>query len=119
MNKHYRLFVVHFRTKEPSLFAGVKILFYYVPMSEVSTATTASLSDRRLSESITDNLIQPLVDASQTALFGEDVWLGSFVGNKDSWYERNVMLATHNLLRVIPSVSIVFSLVHGSTLCDA
>jgi len=80
------------------------MLFYYVPMSEVSTATTATLSERRSSESSSD-LIQPLVDASQPSLFGEDVWLGSFVSNKDSWYERNVMLATHNLLRIIPSVS--------------
>ena len=102
------LFVNEFiscRIKEPSLFAGIKMLFYYVPMSEVSTATVASVSGRRLSESSADNLIQPLVDASQPALFGEDVWLGCFVSNKDSWYERNVMLATHNLLRIIPSVS--------------
>ena len=99
------LFLVSFRIKEPSLFAGMKMLFYYVPISEVSTATTTSLSGRRSSESSADNLIQSLVDASQPALFGEDVWLGCFVGNKDSWYERNVMLATHNLLRIIPSVS--------------
>ena len=75
----------------------------------MSTATEASLnstSHNRKSLDSADHLIQPLVDAAHQSLYGEDVWLGCFIGNMDSWYERNVLLATHNLLRIIPSVSV-------------
>ena len=96
------------RIHEPNLFTGLQIQFFYVPLSEVSTATEASLNgtthNRKSSESA-DHLIQPLIDGAQPSLYGEDVWLGCFLGNMDSWYERNVLLATHNLLRIIPSVS--------------
>ena len=97
-----------YRIHEPSLFTELQIKFFYVPLSEVSTATQATLNSaphhHKSSESA-DHLIQPLVDGAQLSLYGEDVWLGCFLGNMDSWYERNVLLATHNLLRMIPSVS--------------
>ena len=95
------------RITEPGLFTGLQIQFFYVPLSEVSTATMATLnnaSHHKTSDSA-DHLIQPLVDSAQSSLCGADVWLGCFLGNMDSWYERNVLLATHNLLRIIPSVS--------------
>lgn len=98
-----------YRINEPSLFTELKIQFYYVPLSEVSTATEVSLKSaphhhHKFSDSA-DHLVQPLVEGMQPLLYGEDVWLGCFVGNMDSWYERNVLLTTHNLLRIIPSVS--------------
>ena len=95
------------RVNEPSLFTELQIKFFYVPLSEVSTATQATLNatHHHKSSDSADHLIQPLVDGAQPSLYGEDVWLGCFLGNMDSWYERNVLLATHNLLRIIPSVS--------------
>jgi len=107
------LYVLVFcRINEPSLFTDLQIQFYYVPLSEVSTATEASLNSaphhHRKSLDSADYLVQPLMESTQL-LHGEDVWLGCFVGNMDSWYERNVLLTTHNLLRIIPSVSSVSS----------
>lgn len=99
------------RVNEPCLFTGLQLQFYYVPLSEVSTATktilNATTSSRRKPSDSVDHLIQPLVDGVQPSFYGEDVWLGCFVGNMDSWYERNVLLATHYLTHIIPSVSVL------------
>ncbi len=41
----------------------------------------------------------------QVDFSGNDVHMGRFLAHMDSWYERNLMMAVHHLLRLIPSVS--------------
>lgn len=109
MNNNISVLLLPCRVHEPSLFTGLQVQFYYVPLSQASTATEASLNSASQHQKPLDSanhLIQPLVDGAQPSWYGEDVWLSCYIGNMDSWYERNVLLATHNILRIIPSVSI-------------
>ena len=54
-----------------------------------------------------NGLPEYMSEGSQNTLLGDDVWLSCYLAKFDSWYERNVLLAVQNTLRVIPAVSLV------------
>ena len=84
--------------EEPNLFVGLDIRFYHVPLS---TASGADWQTRELN-SATDTLDAML---EQPNACGSDVNIGRYMSHLDSWYERNVALAVHHSLRLIPAVS--------------
>ena len=68
----------------------------------MSTFTRSSEVNGRKKDSA---LPEYMMEHSQNSLLGEDVWLACYLSQFDSWYERNVLLAVHNALRIIPAVS--------------
>ena len=46
---------------------------------------------------------EPMMEQFNTS--GNDVHIGRFLAHMDSWYERNLMIAAHHLLRLLPAVS--------------
>lgn len=95
--------VMSCRQNEPDLFSNLVVQFYYVPLS-VSTFTRgedSSSSSKKKDSALPEHMLEH----SQNSLVGEDVWLACYLSQFDSWYERNVLLAVHNALRIIPAVS--------------
>ena len=105
----------HLRLGEPNLLSGMELRFYHVPLSRASLIHT-QFSDLARSSLAgqhggggggggagTSDLPEPMFE--QINLSGNDVHIGRFMAHMDSWYERNVMMAVHHLLRLIPSVS--------------
>ena len=93
----------HLLTEEPNLFTGLDVRFYHVPLSCATTAdwmaperNTATSSGRDSPETVVGEL---------TNSCGLDVNIGRFMSHLDSWYERNVALAVHHSLRVLPPIS--------------
>ena len=95
----------YLRCEEPNLLTGFDVRFYYVPLSRASLIH--SLNPEPLypapSSATPTDLPEPLFDQVDNS--GNDVHIGRFLSHMDSWYERNVMLATHHILRLVPSVS--------------
>ena len=96
--------VMSCRQNEPDLFSNLVVQFYYVPLS-VSTFTRGEGSSSGKSKKNDSALPEYMLEHSQNSLVGEDVWLACYLSQFDSWYERNVLLAVHNALRIIPAVS--------------
>ena len=109
------------RCEEPNLLNGLDVRFYYVPLSRASlihSLNSNSAPPTSSSPSATPpDLPEPLFEQIDNS--GNDVHIGRFLSNMDSWYERNVMIATHHLLRLVPSVSehniciVSFEATHG------
>lgn len=86
--------------EEPNLFVGLDVRFYHVPLS------TASGADWQSPDRIqTPSLDTPNAHLEQVKTCGSDVNIGRYMSHLDSWYERNVALAVHHSLRLIPPVS--------------
>lgn len=90
------------RQNEPDLFSNLVVQFYYIPLT-VSTFTRGE--DSSGSKRKDSSLPEYMLEHSQNSLVGEDVWLACYLSQFDSWYERNVLLAVNNTLRIIPAVS--------------
>ena len=90
------------RQDEPALFTNLEVRFYYIPLS---VTTFVSSAEDRSALKKKDNMPEFLSEASQNSILGEDVWLACYLSQFDSWYERNVLLAVHKALRIIPAVS--------------
>ena len=84
---------------EPSLFSGLEVLFYYIPLCQVSTVYTGENSQL----GVNVDLPEPFCATADPT--GNTIHIARFLSYMDSWYERNVMLAVHNVLRIIPTVS--------------
>lgn len=120
----------HLQVEEPNLVSSLDLRFYYVPLSRASLlysqhpelALRSSLPSQMsmssggggvggggsssalpLSSGASFELPEPMFE--QIDLSGNDVHIGRFLGHMDSWYERNLMMAVHHLLRLLPSVS--------------
>lgn len=86
--------------EEPNLFVGLDVRFYHVPLS------TASGADWQSTDRIqTPSLDTPDAHMEQVNTCGSDVNIGRYMSHLDSWYERNVPLAVHHSLRLLPPVS--------------
>lgn len=106
----------HLQVEEPNLLNGIELRFYHVPLSRASLLHT---NFPELSRSMIANqthggggggggvgcseLPEPMFE--QVDFSGNDVHIGRFLAHMDSWYERNLMMAVHHLLRLLPSVS--------------
>ena len=90
----------YLRSEEPNLFSGLDVRFYHIPLSRASSAN-GLIPD--LNASSNPDLPEPI--SEQLDRSGNDVHIGRFLAHMDSWYERNVMLAVHNTLRLLPNVS--------------
>ena len=103
----------HLQIDEPNLLSGVELQFYHIPLSraslihsqfpELAQASLVGAHGQGSTAGGNPDLPEPMFE--QVDLSGNDVHMGRFLGHMDSWYERNVMMATHHLLRLIPSVS--------------
>ena len=93
----------HLRRDEPNLFNGLDVRFYHIPLSRASLIHGLNSEPAYSAPSSTSDLPEPLFEQINNS--GNDVHIGRFLSHMDSWYERNVMLATHHLLRLVPSVS--------------
>ena len=87
--------------EEPNLFVGLDIRFYHVPL------TTASGADWQIPErNATTTSDLPEIHLEQLKTCASDVNIGRYMSHLDSWYERNVALAVHHSLRLLPGVSV-------------
>jgi hypothetical protein len=86
------------RHDEPALFSNLEVRFYYIPLS-VTTFTEDSSALKKKENCMPEFL----AETSQNSILGEDIWLACYLSQFDSWYERNVVLAVHKALRVIPA----------------
>ena len=87
--------------EEPNLFVGLDIRFYHVPL------TTASGADWQIPErNVTTTSDLPEIHLEQLKTCASDVNIGRYMSHLDSWYERNVALAVHHSLRLLPGVSV-------------
>ena len=86
---------------DPSIFSGLEVLFYYIPLSHTSTAY-GHMSDVPQVGAGSGDLPEPFNTTAD--LTGNTIHIARFLSYMDSWYERNVMLAVHNTLRIIPTV---------------
>lgn len=103
----------HLQIDEPNLLSGVELQFYHIPLSraslihsqfpELAQASLLEAHSQGGTSGGSPDLPEPMFE--QVDMSGNDVHMGRFLGHMDSWYERNVMMATHHLLRLIPSVS--------------
>ena len=95
----------YLRLEEPNLFSGLEMRFYHVPLSRASAIHGIDIGGASLYSAATQNpdLPEPLFE--QVNMSGNDVHIGRFLAHMDSWYERNLMIAVHHLLRILPSVS--------------
>ena len=98
----------HLQMEEPNLLSGIELKFYHIPLSRASQLHKQY--PRLTQGSWTGNQTQGIGDLpepmfEQVDWSGNDIHLGRFLGHLDSWYERNVMMAIHHLLRLLPSVS--------------
>ena len=100
----------YLRCEEPNLLNGLDVRFYYVPLSRASLihslnsdSAVPNVSSSSSPSATPSDLPEPLFEQIDTS--GNDVHIGRFLSHMDSWYERNVMIATHHLLRLVPCVS--------------
>ena len=111
----------YLQMEEPNLLNGLELRFYHVPLSRASLIHTQfpELAQANLIGSYMQggsmgggsgtgaggpsDLPEPMFE--QVDFSGNDVHLGRYLAHMDSWYERNLMMAVHHLLRLIPSVS--------------
>ena len=93
----------HLKSAEPNLFTSIDVRFYHVPLSRASMIHGFLLEPISASGSGNADLPEPFLNVINRS--GNDVHIGRFVAHMDSWYERNVMLAVHHLLRLLPCVS--------------
>lgn len=84
---------------EPSLLSGLEVLFYHIPLCQASTVYTVDIPQ------VGANADLPEPFCATSDFTGNSIHIGRFLSYMDSWYERNVMLAVHNTLRIIPTVS--------------
>ena len=100
----------YLQVEEPNLLSGMELRFYHVPLSRASVIHSR-YPDLAYATNLMGNsgsyllgeLPEPMFE--QIDFSGNDVHLGRFLSHMDSWYERNLMMAVHHLLRLIPSVS--------------
>ena len=102
MVSHAAKAYAHLRMDEPNLFSGLDIRFYHVPLSRASTLYGIDMGGASSPPEHPD-LPEPMMEQFNTS--GNDVNIGRFLAHMDSWYERNLMIATHHLLRLLPAVS--------------
>ena len=97
----------HLRMEEPNLFSGLELRFYYVPLSRASTLYGIEMGGASFGSTPPKNpeLPEPMMEHIDTS--GNDVHIGRFLAHMDSWYERNLMIAVHHLLRLLPFVSYI------------
>jgi len=99
----------YLQVEEPNLLSGMELRFYHVPLSRASVIHSrfpdAAYATNLMGTSsyLQGELPEPM--SEQIDFSGNDVHLGRFLSHMDSWYERNLMMAVHHLLRLIPSVS--------------
>ena len=93
----------HLRCEEPNLLNGLDVRFYHIPLSRASIIHSLNSEPSAASSTTPPDLPEPLLDQIDNS--GNDVHVGRFLSHMDSWYERNVMIATHHILRLVPSVS--------------
>ncbi len=100
----------YLRCEEPNLLNGLDVRFYYVPLSRASLihslnsdSATPNFPSSSSPSATPSELPEPLFEQIDTS--GNDVHIGRFLAHMDSWYERNIMIATHHLLRLVPCVS--------------
>lgn len=97
------------RSKEPNLFWGLEIEFHYIPLSQTSSGLSPSnVTSGSTSGSVpvpfgSGDLPEPANESKDVEL-GGDVLIGRYLSHMDSWYEQNVMLAVHNVTRLLPNV---------------
>ncbi len=105
MVSHTAKAYAHLRMDEPNLFSGLDIRFYHVPLSRASTIYGIDMGGASVSSTPQPNpeLPEPMIEQFNTS--GNDVHIGRFLAHMDSWYERNLMIAVHHLLRLLPAVS--------------
>ena len=87
------------RTQEPNLFLNLDVQFFHIPLSE-----RTGQSNSKQQASSAGDLPEP-ANEKDGGNIGDDVLLGRYLAYMDSWYERNVMMAVHNTLRLVPYVS--------------
>ena len=94
------------RSKEPNLFWGLDIEFHYLPLSQASSGLSGSVPSSNTSLGSSSGLIDLPEPANENKNFelGGDVLIGRYLSHMDSWYEQNVMLAVHNVMRLLPNV---------------
>lgn len=105
MVSHTAKAYAHLRTDEPNLFSGLDIRFYHVPLSRASTIYGIEMGGVSVGSTprASPELPEPMME--QYNMSGNDVHIGRFLAHMDSWYERNLMIAVHHLLRLLPAVS--------------
>ncbi len=105
MVSHTAKAYAHLRTDEPNLFSGLDIRFYHVPLSKASTVYGIDMGGASVSSTprVNPELPEPMMEHLNTS--GNDVHIGRFLAHMDSWYECNLMIAVHHLLRLLPAVS--------------
>ena len=94
----------HLRSQEPNLFWNLDIQFFHVPLSKASSGWATLQNGTKGLASQNGDLPEAVSD-QQNDCEGGDVLIARYLAHMDSWYEKNVMLAMHNILRVLPSVS--------------
>ena len=109
----------YLQVEEPNLLSGIELKFYHVPLSRASLLH-AHFPELSPSTNVSTNVMhggggggysselpEPMFE--QLDCSGNDVHIGRFLAHMDSWYERNLMMAVHHLLRLLPSVSDIFN----------
>lgn len=96
------------RSKEPNLFWGLDIEFHYLPLSQASSGLSGGVLSSSTSLGSSTGLIDLPEPANENKSpeLGGDVLIGRYLSHMDSWYEQNVMLAIHNVMRLLPNVRI-------------
>ena len=90
----------YFLAEEPNLLTGLDVRFYHVPLSTASTADW--LVPERSAIAGRDSPEAVVGEPANTC--GCDVNIGRYMSHLDSWYERNVALAVHHSLRLLPPI---------------
>ena len=99
----------HLRIKEPNLFWNLEVEFHYIPLSQASSGWAILNDVCRITQSSSGEPPEP-ANENRYQESGGDVLFGRYLAHMDSWYEQNVMLAVHNTLRLLPSVSPTYKL---------
>ena len=92
----------HLLTEEPNLLSGLDVRFYHVPLSAATTADW-SIPERNTATNGRDS--PDTLVGEQPNSCGFDVCIGRYMSHLDSWYERNVALAVHHSLRLLPPIT--------------
>ena len=87
--------------QEPNLFLNLDVRFYHIPLSAASSADWM-VPERNQAVPTAEHPEEVL---TQLGTCGYDVNVGRYLSHLDSWYERNVALAIHHTMRLIPEVS--------------
>ena len=88
-------------SEEPNLLAGLDVRFYHVPLSTASTADWL-FPERSAASGGRDSSDTVVGEPANTC--GCDVNIARYMSHLDSWYERNVALAVHHSLRLLPPI---------------